>query len=149
MFRHPCILVLLLISLGACATHPDLALQRLESLPQHYSQFDVDLAWEVRSAGSQAEVDGELRNLRYQFMDDIEVWVALLDAEGKQVARSVSYLSPHELRQNEIAAFQLTLPAAAPVGSKLRFTYNYTATDGGDSKGEYRTQSFTAVVPNR
>ena len=80
MTRHICIMVSLLIVLVGCATHPDVNQVRLQSLPQHYTQFDIDMAWQVKSAGSQTVVDGEFKNLRYAFMDNIEVWVAVLGA---------------------------------------------------------------------
>ena len=146
MLRYLCILISFLIFLGGCAAYPDVNRDRLESLPQHYVQFDVDLAWQVKSVGSQTLVTGELKNLRFQFMDDIEVWVAALDAAGKQRARSVSFIAPHELRKGEIAPFSLTLPVAVAQGSTLRFTYNYTGSDGGDDKGGFRTQSFLSDV---
>jgi hypothetical protein len=141
--------VTLAIFLGACASSPDLNRERLESLPQHYAQFDVALAWQVTSAGSQTSISGELKSLRYQYMEDLEVWVALLDAAGKPVARSVSYVIPQQVKIGEIVPFSLTLPVPAPPGSRLRFTYNYTGSDGGDDKGGYRTQSFEALVPAR
>ena len=147
MIRNLCILVTFAIIFGGCASSPDVNRQRLGSLPQHYVQFDVDLAWQVKSVGSQTLIDGELKSLRYQFMENTEIWVAVLDAAGKPAARSVSYLIPQELKQDEIAPFSLRLPVPAPPGTKLRFTYNYSGSDGGDDKGGYRTQSFDAVVP--
>lgn len=147
MFKYLGILISFLIFLGGCATtQPNVDQARLESLPQHYVQFDVDMAWQVKSVGSQTYVTGELKNLRFQFMDEIEVWVAVLDAAGKQKARSVSFIAPHELKQGEVAPFSLTLPVAVSQGTKLRFTYNYTGSDGGDDKGGFRTQSFISEV---
>jgi hypothetical protein len=143
------LVVLLAIFLGGCASSPDLSRERMESLPQHYAQFDVTMAWQVNSTGSQTSVRGELKSLRYQFMDDLEVWVAVLDQAGRPVARSVSYVIPHEVKIGEIVPFSLTLPVPVSPGSRLRFTYNYTGSDGGDEKGGYRTQSFETQVPLR
>jgi len=139
----------LLILLGGCATYPDVNQERLASLPQHYSQFDVDLSWQVKTDGTQTSIDGELKNLRFEYMDDIEVWVAVLDAAGKTKAKSVSYINPHELKRGEIAPFSLRLPVPAPPGTKLRFTYKYSGTDGGEDKGQFGVQSFDSKVPGR
>ena len=146
MIRYLCIISFAIL-LGGCASYPDVKQQRLDSLPQHYVQFDVDLAWEVKHVGSQTLIDGELKSIRYQFMEDIEIWVAVLDASGKPAARSVSYLIPQEVREGDIVPFSLKLPVPAPPGTKLRFTYNYSGSDGGDDKGGFRTQSFDVVVP--
>jgi len=138
----------LLLLLGGCATYPDMDRERLIGLPQHYSQYDVELAWQVKSDAARTMVDGELKNLRFQFMDNIEVWVAVLGAAGKTEARSVSYVIPHELKIGEIAPFSLTLKVPAPPGSKLRFTYKYSGLDGGgDDKGYFGVQSFDSTVP--
>jgi hypothetical protein len=146
MVRLISTLMLALLVLAGCATYPDVDRERLKTLPQHYSQFDVDVAWQVRSVGSQTTVDGELKSLRYQFMNDVEIWVAVLDAEGHTVARSVSYLIPYEIKINEVVPFSLRLPVAVAPGTRLRFTYNYSGSDGGDDKGGYRTQSFDSQV---
>jgi len=147
MIRYLGILFLLTTSLGGCASYPDTNLERLLSLPQHYRQFDAALSWQVRSNDSQTLIDGEFRNIRYQFMENIEVWVVLHDASGKKVASSVSYLIPHEVKRDEIVPFSLRLPVAVSPGTKLFFTYKYSGTDGGDDKGGDWTQSFTAEVP--
>ena len=147
MIRYLIVLLSCAVLLGGCATTPDVNRLRLQSLPQHYSQFDVDLSWEVKSAGGETFIDGELKSIRYQFMEDIEIWVAVLDATGKTVGRSVSYLIPYEVKQGDIVPFSLRLPVAAQPGTKLRFTYKYVASDGGDDKGDSRTQSFESVVP--
>jgi hypothetical protein len=147
MIRYLGILVLLTISLGGCASYPDTNLERLLSLPQHYRQFDAALSWQVKSAGSQTIIDGEFRNIRYEFMENIEVWVAVHDAAGKTVANSVSYLIPHEVKRDDIVPFSLRLPVAVSPGTRLYFTYKYSGTDGGDDKGGDWTQSFSALVP--
>jgi len=147
MNRCLCFMFSLLVLLGGCATYPDVNQERLVSLPQHYSQFDVDLAWQVKSNAGQATIDGELKNKRFEYMDDIEVWVAVLDPAGKTMAKSVSYINPHELKRGEISPFGLRLPVPAPPGTKLRFTYKYSGTDGGEDKGSFGVQSFDTTVP--
>lgn len=147
MIRHIFVLFALLVLVGGCAGYQNVSRQRFDTLPQHYTQFDADLAWQVKNLGSETVISGEFKNVRYQFMTDVEVWVAALDAGGKEIARSASLVIPHQLKQNDIAPFALKLPVAVAPGSKLRFTYNYTGSDGGDERGTYWTQSFLAVVP--
>ncbi|GFO61098.1 hypothetical protein GMST_34230 [Geomonas silvestris] len=143
------VLVLVVALLAGCATSREAGGRyKMEQYPLHYRQFDVELAYRVSDLGSQTLVDGMLRSLRYQYMEDAEVWVAALGSGGKTEARTVSYL-PHELRQGEIASFSAKLPVQVAPGSTLRFTYKYQGSDGGDDKGEERMQSFDAVVPPR
>ena len=154
MVRLFVLLAMIAALLCACATYPDPARMRLESLPQHYSQFDLQLAWEVKVVDGETIVDGAVKNVRYAFMNDLEIWVMVLDATGKVVARSVSFVIPHQLDRDNYAGFGLKLPVAAPPGTKLRFTYRYRGSDGGDGhrSGEGGTpwmQSFESVVPAR
>lgn len=153
VFLSICTTGVLAVSLWGCASYPDVNLQRLSTLPQHYSQFDAVLAWEVKRAGSETVIDGVFKNVRYNEMDGIEVWVAALDSAGKTVARSASYIMPHMLGMDAAAPFSLKLPLKAVSGSKLRFTYRYTALEGGGNDGGVSAgnwmQSFDAEVPGR
>lgn len=120
--------------------------ERLTSLPQHYSQFDMFLAWEVKPAGAETVVEGMLKNLRYAYMDGIEVWIAAIDAAGHTMARSVCYILPSQLKQDEVTSFSVQLPVLYKPGQLLRFTYNYRGSDGGEGGGNWM-QSFDSVVP--
>ena len=105
--------------------------EQLNTLPHHYSNFDVKMAWDVKTVAENTVIDGVIRNVRYATMEDIEVWVALLDANGKTVSRAVDYVVPHRVDMNDTAAFSIKLPVAAPHGAKLVFTYRYSGSDGG------------------
>jgi hypothetical protein len=119
--------------------------ERLNDLPQRYSQFDVAMAWEIRAAGPDTVIAGVIKNLRYSYLDGLEVWVETRDASGKTGARSVCFIIPHQLRQDEIASFSITLPVRAEPGTQLRFSYRYRGTeDGGGNQ-----HSFDVVVPQR
>lgn len=146
MVRRFLLSILFVLSLAGCVVYPDLNRQRLASLPEHYANFDMALAWETRPAGSATEIDGVLKNRRYQRMVEIEVWVSILDASGKVVARSVSYVIPRVLQLDEVAPFSLTVPAPAPPGTRLLFTYRYYTHD--DDNGLEWMQSFDAIVPS-
>jgi len=154
MFRTICAVLALALFLGGCAAHttyPDVNRQRMATLPYCYAKFDATLAWDVKDGGPGGiVVDGLLQNNRYVYMDNVEVWVALVDAAGKTRARSVAFIIPHQLYQEEIAPFTVRLPVSAEPGSKLRFTYKYRGSDGGDDGaggiGPWM-QSFDAKIP--
>lgn len=140
--------------LGACTTYRDTSRQKLETLPQRYSQFDLMLAWQTTVVGGNTFVEGAVKNQRYAYMYGLEIWVAVLDTAGKVVARSVSFVIPSQLGMDETAEFSLKLPVAAAPGTRLRFTYKYFGSDGGDRHGSGEggmnwMQSFDTVVPAR
>jgi hypothetical protein len=140
--------------LGACATYHNVNRERLETLPQHYNQFDLRLAWETRVADGTTIIDGVAKNVRYAYMYDLEIWVEAFDPAGKLLARSVQFVIPRQLDMDEYTPFTLKLPAAVPPGTRLHFSYRYRGSDGGDRHrmGEGGTpwmQSFDAAVPGR
>jgi hypothetical protein len=152
MKRVAILAIALLLSVG-CATYQGTGRQRLQTLPQHYSQFDLVMGWETRVVGGKTVVDGVVKNVRYAEMYDLEIWVAVLDQAGKVKARSVSYVIPRKLDLDQSADFSLKLPVAAAPGTRLRFTYRYRGSEGGEGlgggleRGTNWMQSFEAVVP--
>jgi hypothetical protein len=118
----------------------------MQTLPQHYEQFDLKLAWEVKPFDGATVIDGVVKNIRYFEMDELEIWVMTLDAGEKEVHRAADFV--YRLKENEAAQFTLRLPLAAS-GSKLRFMYRYIGDDGGGNSGGALSwrQSFDSEVP--
>lgn len=143
------ILAAVMAFFGGCATYRDIYQEQLDNLPQHYSQFDLVLAWKIVAAGSETDIEGVVKNVRYAHIDNIEIWVSVLSPAGKPEARSVSFVIPRMLELDEIAPFSLKLPAQTTPGAKLLFTYMYKAYEGGDKRGLRWMQSFEAEVPAR
>jgi hypothetical protein len=155
MIRRFLLLAITAALLGACATYHDTGRERLQTMTQRYSQFDLVLAWETNVAGSNTLVEGAVKNVRWAYMYDLEIWVAVLDPAGKLAARSMTFVIPHQLNMDETAEFSLKLPVAVTPGTKLRFTYKYRGSDGGEGPtlglegGTPWMQSFDAVVPDK
>lgn len=151
MTRHFGLFLLLLALVTGCATYPDPNRQRLLSLPQHYAQFDLVMGWETRRENTGTIVEGVVKNVRYYMMRDLEIWVSLLDDRGKVAARGMTFILPSDLELDRYAPFTVRVPAAADPGDRLRFTYKYRGSDGGDGleRGLDWMQSFEAVVPAR
>jgi hypothetical protein len=153
MKRLAITMLLLSALFGACASYPDYRQQRLESLPQHYKQFDVVMGWEVTAADGATVVQGVVRNVRYFMMRDLEIWVAQLDSKGKVAARGMTFIMPSDLRLDQSADFTIKIPKTVAAGDRLRFTYKYRGSDGGNGVfgdgGTNWMQSFQTVVPAR
>lgn len=153
MVRRILILAMTAALVGGCSTYRDTSRQRLESMPQHYSNFDLQLAWDTNVVGGDTLIEGAVKNLRYAYMYELEIRVAVLDPAGKVAERSVSMVIPRRLNLDESAEFSLNLPVAVTPGTKLRFTYRYRGSDGGGGGHDSGIgdvewwQSFDAVVP--
>jgi len=139
------LIVMTLLIAGGCATYRNNSLEIMKTLPQHYEQFDMQMGWKITSGPDSTVISGVVKNIRYFEMDQLEIWIASLDAKGKEVHRGVDYVET--LRNGDADSFSIKLPALAS-GSRLRFTYNYLGLDGGDPKGAIGwTQSFETEVP--
>ena len=135
MLNKVCILLIATLVLTGFTSLSDQLKERMEQMPHHYSQFDVNVGWAATSGNSATTINGIIKNVRYIRMDDLEVWVSLVDAKGNLVARSVDYIIPSKLDRDDVATFTIILPAAAPADAKLIFTYKYVGNDGGGDDG--------------
>lgn len=146
-----CLLLLMATLTAGCATTAPNYRQRLEALPEHYRQFDLVMGWETRVTDGETVVEGVVQNVRYFLMRDLEIWVALLGPQGKPVQREVSFVIPTDIKLDESAPFSVRLPVAVKPDDRLRFTYKYRWSDGGDGleRGNSWMQSFERVVAPR
>ncbi|KAB0668741.1 hypothetical protein F6V30_15380 [Oryzomonas sagensis] len=136
-----------LLLLGGFTSLSDRLKEQLKTSPQHYAQFDVNMGWDVTTAKGTTVINGVIQNIRYASMEDIEIWVSSVDANGKTVSRSVNYVIPRRLEMGDLTPFSITLPTAAPPGTKLIFTYKYNGSDGGPDDGSINwMQSFESIV---
>lgn len=146
MLRILLLCALVLTQLSGCATFFNNNAQRLQTLPQHYDQFDAKLAWEIRTDKTSTVIDGVVKNIRYYQMNQLEIWVSTIDQRGKEQYRSVAFVN--SLKENELGQFTVTLPAVAK-GTKLQFLYRYVGHEGGGDSGNAGgwSQSFVSEVP--
>lgn len=139
-------LFLLTIFCSSCTAYTDGDRERFENLPHRYAQFDMTVAWEIKQVGKETHVEGVVKNVRYAYMEGIEVWIAVVDAAGKTRARSSDFIIPRQLKQDEVAPFRVKLPIIVEPGMRLKFTYKYDGSDGGEG-GLKWMQTFDWVVP--
>lgn len=146
MLRTSMVCATIAVLLNGCVTYRNDSLERMQTLPQHHSQFDAKLAWQVKSDGSSTVIEGVVQNIRYYEMDELEIWVFVLDAKGKEVYHAADFV--YSLKEHEAAQFMLKMPLSAS-GTRLRFLYRYTGLDGGGESGGASkwSQSFETNVP--
>ncbi len=141
-------LVFIMAVTCGCVSGRGVYREQLDSLPFHYSQFDLQMAWDITVAGPETSITGVAKNVRYAEMDGLEIWISALDTNGKTLARSVSFIIPQQLKEGDIAPFNVKLPVAAVPGSTLLFTYRYMAHEDVED-GLKWMQSFRTEMPAR
>jgi len=158
MLRKWFLIISALFLLMGYTSQSDQLKEQLKSLPHHYSQFDVKMAWDIMRVGDNSVIDGVVQNVRYSNMEGLEVWVMAMDSKGKETSRAVGFVIPHDLRLDELTTFSVKLPMVAPSGTKLVILYKYEGSDGGGGGGRHGMghggpganswmQSFDFIVP--
>lgn len=155
MFRRWLLIFSALFLLVGYSSLSDQLKEQLKSLPHHYTQFDVKMAWDIMRVGEHSVIDGVVQNVRYSSMEGLEVWVMTMDSKDKETSRSVGFVIPHDLKLDEITTFSVKLPMVATSGTKLVIMYKYEGSDGGGGihgmksggGGTNWMQSFDFIVP--
>ncbi|OGT99488.1 MAG: hypothetical protein A2079_06495 [Geobacteraceae bacterium GWC2_48_7] len=151
MKNHKLLILLLLIIpvlASGCVSLTQQLGEQMSVLPGRYASFDLKLGLEVKKAGEQVSVEGVVKNTRYAFMEDLEIWITPQDISGKSLARSVSYFIPGILKLDDYAQFSVKFPVTATPIAKLLFTYRYTGNDGGDKEGGGAIPWMNSFVAN-
>jgi hypothetical protein len=136
----------MLLMIGGCTSLGNRYEEHFSAFPEHYSQFDLKMAWETKLTDTGTVIDGMVKNVRYPEMIGVEVWAAVLDGNGTAMGRSMSFIIPVSLREGEIAPFGLTIPVRAVAGGKLQFTYRYSVHEGHEDRFHWM-QSFEVPPP--
>lgn len=91
-----------------------------------YQGRDLAIAWNVQKTPSSITLQGQMKNVFYYVLDDVELRATLYDAGGRKLGKEVVFFVPGQLDRDETASFTLALqppPSAAP--KSIRVLYRY------------------------
>jgi hypothetical protein len=101
--------------------------------PYRHSAFDFSTVWKTTPAGQGIAIEGLLKNVRYAFVDDLEMTVALRNKDNKLLAKETTFLTPQPLRNGEARPFSLNLRnVAISPGDVLQFSIKCRVDEGRD-----------------
>jgi hypothetical protein len=146
MLRNMALLLLLVVSLCGFSTMAGQLKEQLMAMPQQYAEFDAKMGWDFAVERGCTVVSGVIQNARYANMEEIELWVSVLDSKGETVARASDFVRRLDL--DEVSAFKVALPILVASGTKLKFTYKYVGSDGGNDGDAMKwMQTFESLMP--
>lgn len=105
---------------------------RAEEYPAVRQIFDLTFGWKKALDERGMTIEGYARNTRYFIVKDLELRVSLVAGDGREKVRETFLFVPSELREGERAPFSVTLRERPRAGDRLRFTYSYRFSEGGD-----------------
>jgi hypothetical protein len=110
---------------------------RLQDYPYSMKIFDLSFGWRYIISDSGMTIEGYARNNRYPVIQDLELWVEMLDKNRKVKAKQVFFFIPVSMPIDSLSSFSVTLAAKPQKGDKLRFLYRYKAIEGLDEKFDW------------
>jgi hypothetical protein len=128
------LMMVMMTALAGCAAWNAERPNPVAGLPYHHSDFDLKVAWKTSLTDEGLVVEGLIKNVRYAYMRDLDVTVALLDREKRVLAEHGELLVPVSLYIDYDQPFSVVLRDARPApGDLLRFRITYRAVEGADS----------------
>ncbi len=141
------IVLLLLVQVG-CASMPVEKPKPLAEFPHRHNSFDYKQAWKATQTSQGIVVEGVLKNIRYNRMDNLEIAVSV-QRDGKQISSEESYslgsLDREEYRDFDVLLKQVTM---AP-GDLMQFIIKYNGLDGTTTFkwiSDFKADAFTGVA---
>ena len=140
-YRRFFTLLVILAALCGCAhyekPHP------AAEFPSHAIMYDLHFAWETIPAADSVTVRGELKNARYDMMDNVELDLSLLDQTGNELEKQVFFPVPGQMIKDDYRSFLITFHHASPPGGTIQFLYRYRGIEAG-GQGTAWMNSFQA-----
>jgi hypothetical protein len=141
-FRLAVVLLILLLSLVGCA-HNSYQPVRPQDYPESKKMFDLSFGWRRVLSENSMILEGYARNERYPLVQDLELRVELIGADGGKKAAQVYFFIPPGLLSGSMSAFSVNLGVLPQKGDRIRFNYRYRAVEGNDESFDW-INSFEA-----
>jgi len=127
-------LLAVVAALGACATEQGVKRSPAADYRYLYKDFDLRYAWRLAPAAEGLKVEGLIKNMRAQRLENVEVRVALLDKSRKVLAEAVAYPVPQPIDSDDFRSFEVLLKGVQQEpGSLIGFVVNYVASSAQGS----------------
>ncbi len=144
-----------LLVMAGCGVLSNTTRTDVSGYPYRHTDFDYKYAWKTTATDNGLLIEGALKNVRYAFINSVQMEVNVLNKDGKIVATSKDYPMPQQTRESEVCFFSLMFKDVKPVpGDILRFQVHYTGNEGGNKSGVDWYSSFkadaltgTAILP--
>jgi hypothetical protein len=143
LFRITVVLVALLTAFAGCASLSAVRKNPFHGYPFRHDDFDFRYAWKTTPAGQGIVVDGILMNVRYYQVDNMQLWVKVLNKEKKVIAERSTLFLPLPVDSYDYRPFSVKLDnVALSAGDMLKFTILYRVNDDYKSSSSWLS-SFT------
>ena len=147
------VLAALLVMAGCGVSYQQVKPVNLAEYPYRHAAFDYRYAWSTLNTYQGVVIEGVMKNVRYAFIESIEIKVELQGKDGKTIARASDFPRPQQTREGDVSHFGLLLKDSKPVaGDTFQFTVHYKGNEGDTSRlnwiSIFKVDALTgAVIP--
>lgn len=128
-------LATLLVMAGCAVSQQHVKQIDMKEYPNRHAAFDYKYAWKTVTTDQGVMVEGIMKNVRYAFIDSIDIKVDLQDKDGKTVASASDFPMPQQTREGDVSHFGLLLTGGKPAaGDTFQFTVHYKGNEGDTSR---------------
>ena len=145
------LITVMMTGLVACGSLHGVYQSPVADFPFRHNAFDLKVAWKTSRIDKGLAIDGILKNVRYQQMNDVEVTVSVIDKNNKVLGSDSAFILPFPINMGDYAPFDLTIRNLVPArGDEFRFLIRYRAYDGGHGSftwlSRFRTDALTGAA---
>jgi len=131
ILRGIAISLTVLIFLAGCATSSAMKQNPADNFSFKHRDFDLRYAWKTAQTEKGVSIDGLIKNVRYNNIDNIEIRISLLDKAHKVIAEGVAFPVPQKIQLGDYRNFGILLKhAKLSDADQIRFLVNYSASEG-------------------
>jgi hypothetical protein len=139
MLRKVAASLVVLISLTACGASYAVKQNPAAGYSFKHKDFDFWYAWEIGHTDKGMSIDGLIKNVRYNTVEDADVKVSLLNKAHQVISEDVTFLFPPVMKIDDYRSFRLLLKnAKLSEGDLLQFLVNYRASEGSQNGSAWR-----------
>jgi len=117
--------------------------------PHRHTDFDYKYAWKTVATDRGVVIDGVMKNVRYPYIDSLQVTVFAVDKDGTVITRATTFPMPQQTRENDVCRFSLLLRNLRPgPDDAFHFLVSYRGNEGGvvDWISSFKVDALTGAV---
>lgn len=151
--------VLMMISLlllsGCSAQYAAIQQDPAAGFPYRHSDFDYKVAWKTTEENNVVAIDGILKNVRYPYIESLDLTVFLEGTDRKVRARATTIPFPQQSQVDEVVFFNAKLNnVTLKPGDTFKFVIHYVGGEGGqdgssDWRSNFAVDAMTGAVRHR
>lgn len=117
--------------------------------PHRYTDFDYKYAWKTATTDHGVVIDGVMKNVRYPYIDSVQLTIFALENDGKIIARATTFPMMQQTRENDVCHFSLLLRDIKPAPDDVfQFLVHYKGSEGGGVEwhSSFKVDALTGAV---